>query len=445
MPQQHIAVVGSGIAGLSAAWLLSKSHKVTLFERERRIGGHTNTVNATTADGPVPVDTGFIVFNETNYPNLTALFDHLKVATAPAHMGFAVSLGEGRLEYNGEKLVGMFGQKRNLLRLDHWRLVQDLVRFFHSAERDIVEMPADMTIAEFLDEGGYSQSFVENHILPVSAAIWSTPSRGMLSFPAHTFVKFFANHGLLKIVGRPAWRSVMGGAQEYVSRILADTRMDVRQGVDIKAIRRHTNGVEIVDEQGISQSFDEVVLACHADQALKLLDDASIKERNVLSAFRFSKNRAVLHTDSSFMPKRRHLWCAWNYLRPDVERDDALSVTYWMNRLQPLPTRTDLFVTLNPYKEFAPGTVQYETEYEHPLFDAAAIDAQSSFSRIQGVNRTWFAGAWLGYGFHEDGLQAGLEVAERIGLLERPWKVANARARIAHNWMQGEPAKWAAE
>lgn len=445
MPQHHIAVVGSGIAGLSAAWLLSKSHKVTLFERERRIGGHTNTVNASTADGPVPVDTGFIVFNETNYPNLTALFDHLKVATAPSHMGFAVSLGEGRLEYNGEKLVGMFGQKRNLLRLDHWRLIQDIIRFFNRAEHDILAMPIEMTIAEFLHQGGYSQSFVEDHILPVSAAIWSTPSRGMLEFPAHTFVKFFANHGLLKIIGRPSWRTVMGGSQEYVSRMLAGTRMDARQGVEIKSIRRRANGVEVIDEKGVARIFDEVVLACHADQALGLLEDASIEERNILSAFRFSKNRAVLHTDSAFMPKRRHLWCAWNYLRPEGEREDALSVTYWMNRLQPLPTRTNLFVTLNPYKDFAPGTIQYETEYEHPLFDTAAIAAQTAFSHIQGVNRTWFAGAWLGYGFHEDGLQAGLEVAERIGLRERPWKVADARARVAHNWVQGEPTRWAAE
>lgn len=445
MALQHIAVIGSGIAGLSAAWHLSRTHRVTLIERDDRIGGHTNTVSAATPDGPVPVDTGFIVFNEMNYPNLTALFDRLKVPTAPSHMGFAVSVGEGRLEYNGEKLVGMFGQKRNLLRPEHWRLVQDIVRFFKSAERDITGMPVEMTIAEFLDRGGYSRGFVEDHILPVSAAIWSTPSRGMLDFPAHTFIKFFANHGLLRILGRPSWRTVRGGAQEYVSRLLADTRMEVRAGTRVGAIRRDSWGVEITGTDGHRQRFDEVVLACHADAALEMLDDATDCERELLSRFRFSTNRAVLHTDTGFMPRRRHLWCAWNYLRPEGNAEDALSVSYWMNRLQPLETRTNLFVTLNPYKPVAPETVLYETDYRHPIFDAAAIGAQSQISRIQGINRTWFAGAWLGYGFHEDGLQAGLEVAERIGFNERPWTVENARGRIAHNWSHGEPTRWAAE
>lgn len=444
MPQSSIAVIGSGISGLSAAWLLSRSHNVTLIEKDNRIGGHTNTVTAETPDGPIPVDTGFIVFNEANYPNLTAMFDHLKVATAQSHMGFAVSVGNGRLEYNGEKLVGMFGQKRNLLRLEHWRLVQDIIRFFNRAERDIVSMPAEMTIAEFLEQGGYSKGFIEDHILPVSAAIWSTPSRGILDFPAQTFVKFFSNHGLLKIVGRPLWRTVMGGSQEYVSRILADSRMDVQPGLDIVSVKRTAVGVELTERSGAKRVFDEVVFACHADQALAMLADVSDEERAILSAFRFSTNRAVLHTDNRFMPKRKHLWCAWNYLRPDDDHE-LLSVSYWMNRLQPLPTRTNLFVTLNPYEEFAPGTVQYQTDYEHPIFDSAAIAAQSRMSRIQGTNRTWFAGAWLGYGFHEDGLQAGLEVAERIGMTERPWKVERARDRIAHNWHEGEPTRWAAE
>ncbi|WP_246018234.1 NAD(P)/FAD-dependent oxidoreductase [Pelagibacterium montanilacus] len=445
MAPHSIAVIGSGISGLAAAWHLSKTSRVTLIEREERIGGHTNTVAMDTSQGPVPVDTGFIVFNEANYPNLTAMFDHLKVATAPSHMGFAVSVGEGRLEYNGEKLVGMFGQKRNLLRPEHWRLVQDIVRFFRNAERDILDMPADITVAGFLERCGYSEAFIEDHILPVSAAIWSTPSRGMLDFPAHTFVRFFSNHGLLRILGRPSWRTVMGGAQEYVSRLLADAKMDVRTGVEITAIHRKPSGVEITDSTGQVQRFDEVVLACHADEARRMLADASPDEADLLGRFRFSTNHAVLHSDPAFMPKRRHLWCAWNYLRPAGNDDDALSVSYWMNRLQPLETRQNVFVTLNPYKDFAPGSIHYETDYRHPIFDSASVDAQSRIGRIQGVNRTWFAGAWLSYGFHEDGLQAGLEVAERIGGLDRPWTVERARDRIAHNWIEGESAKWAAE
>jgi predicted NAD/FAD-binding protein len=444
MTALNIAVIGSGIAGLSAAWLLSRSHHVTLFEKTGALGGHSNTVLAPTPQGPVPVDTGFIVYNEKNYPNLTAFFDHLGVETARSFMSFAVSVGEGQMEYSGEYLWGLFGQRRNIIRPRHWQLVADIMRFFRDARQQIALCPHDLTIGQFLNRFGYSQAFIDDHILPISAAIWSTPSRGMLEFPARTFIEFFANHSLLQVTGRPVWRTVKSGSRSYVNALAAQSGMETVLGADIAWVHRGQHGVDLRFRDGSQRHFDQVVFATHADQALSLLAEPSEAEHRVLSAFRYSRNRAVLHSDASFMPRRRHLWSAWNYLRADGD-DEGLSLTYWMNKLQPLPTTQPLFVTLNPHREPDPETHLYETEYEHPLFDAAALAAQHQLWQIQGVNNSWFAGAWMGYGFHEDGLQAGLEVAERIGPLSRPWQVGQQRARIAHNWVQGDRSLWAAQ
>ncbi|KKB85146.1 NADH-ubiquinone oxidoreductase subunit 6 [Devosia limi DSM 17137] len=442
MTSSRIAIVGSGISGLSAAWLLSRNHDVTVFEKNAKLGGHSNTVLAKTGQGSLPVDTGFIVYNEQNYPNLTAMFDHLGVATSPSSMSFAVSVAEGRMEYSGKHLNGLFGQRRNIIRPEHWKLVSDIIRFFREAERQVATCPQDMSIADFLDQFGYSRVFIEDHILPISAAIWSTPSRGMLEFPARTFIEFFANHSLLQVGNRPQWRTVTGGSREYVNRLVGGRAFSTVTSAKIVSVIRRAEGVEILLADGQRQRFDEIIFACHADEALVLLGDPTDEERAILSAFRFSTNRAVLHTDQSFMPRRKHLWSSWNYLRGE-EGESNLSLTYWMNRLQPLPTTTNVFVTLNPHRPFADGAVQYEMDYQHPLFDARAIAAQRDVWQIQGVQRSWFAGAWLGYGFHEDGLQAGLEVAERIGPRQRPWTVQ--RSRIAHNWVEGDRRLWAAE
>jgi predicted NAD/FAD-binding protein len=444
MTAPTIAVIGSGIAGLSAAWLLSKSSAVTVFEKNHRLGGHSNTIEARIGDGKVAVDTGFIVYNEQNYPNLTAFFDHLGVATSPSSMSFAVSIAEGRREYSGKHLNGLFGQRRNIVRPEHWQLVGDILRFFREAERQVATCPDDFSIAQFLDRFGYSRVFIEDHILPISAAIWSTPSRGMLDFPARTFIEFFANHSLLQVGNRPTWRTVRGGSREYVTRIADENRFEAVTGATIHTVVRHSGGVEIFMADGSRRHFDQVVLACHADEALALLADPSDAERNILGAFRFTTNHAVLHTDASFMPRRKHLWSSWNYLR-GAEDHNALSLTYWMNRLQPLATNSNVFVTLNPHRAFAPDSVQYEVDYQHPLFDARAIAAQHDLWQVQGIQKTWFAGAWMGYGFHEDGLQSGLEVAERIGSVQRPWQVSQPRARIAHNWDEVEQVLWAAE
>jgi len=444
MTATNIAVIGSGISGLSAAWLLSKTQNVTVFERNSRLGGHSNTVKATTPEGQIAVDTGFIVYNEQNYPNLTAFFDHLDVPTAASWMSFAVSIGDGQREYSGEYLNGLFGQRRNIIRPQHWRLVSDIMRFFRKAEQQIATCKDDLSIGQFLERFGYSRIFIQDHILPISAAIWSTPSRGMLDFPAKTFIEFFANHSLLQVNNRPTWRTVQGGSQQYVKAIAAQQAFETVLNSDIHSVARHADGVDIAFADGSSRHFDQVIFACHADEALALLADPSDIEQNVLGAFRFTDNHAVLHTDTSFMPRRKHLWSSWNYLRGG-QGEDGLSLTYWMNSLQPLETTTDLFVTLNPHRDFAPGTVQYEVDYQHPLFDARAIAAQKDLWQVQGTQRSWFAGAWMGYGFHEDGLQAGLEVAERIGPMQRPWQVGQQRDRIAHNWVEGDQSLWAAQ
>ena len=439
-----IAVIGSGISGLSAAWLLSQTQDVTVFEQADRLGGHSNSIMARVPEGEVSVDTGFIVYNERNYPNLTAFFKHFDVPTAESWMSFAVSIAEGRREYSGEYLNGLFGQRRNIIRPEHWKLVGDILRFFRAAEKQIAQCPDDLSIAEFLDRFNYSRVFIQDHILPISAAIWSTPSRDMLSFPAKTFIEFFANHSLLQVNNRPLWRTVKGGAREYVRRVAEQSAFKTVLNANIRSVERSETGTTLVFADGSRRAFDQVVFACHADQALALLAEPTEAERNVLGAFRFTRNHATLHTDASFMPRRRHLWSSWNYLRgAEGERD--LSLTYWMNELQPLPTRSNVFVTLNAYRDFAPGTVQYEVDYEHPLFDAKAIAAQRDLWQIQGVQRAWFAGAWMGYGFHEDGLQSGLEIAERIGPQLRPWTVPEARGRIAHNWAEGDSHQWAAE
>ncbi len=444
MTASSIAVIGSGISGLSAAWLLSKTQDVTVFERQGRLGGHANTFLARVPEGEVAVDTGFIVYNEQNYPNLTAFFAHLDVPTAASWMSFAVSIGEGQREYSGEYLNGLFGQRRNIIRPQHWRLVSDIMRFFRRAEQQIASCSDDLSIGQFLERFGYSRVFIQDHILPISAAIWSTPSQGMLDFPARTFIEFFANHSLLQVNNRPLWRTVQGGSQQYVQRLAAQSSFATVLNAGIKSVIRGPQGVELVFADGSRRQFGQVVFACHADEALSLLAEPSEAESRVLGAFRFNGNHAVLHTDSSFMPRRKHLWSSWNYLRA-AKGESALSLTYWMNSLQPLATKTNLFVTLNPHRDFAPGTVQYEVDYAHPLFDAAAIAAQKQLWQIQGAQGSWFAGAWMGYGFHEDGLQAGLEVAERMGPMQRPWQVSQQRDRIAHNWAEGDQSLRAAE
>lgn len=431
MTFRHISVIGSGISGLSAAWLLSQEHRVTLFEAEARPGGHSNTVDVDIDGTAVAVDTGFIVYNPPAYPNLTALFDHLKVPTAPATMGFSVSMGDGTYEYAGTNLAQLVGHARNLFDAGHWKLIRDIPRFFKTTLAKLPSLGEDVTIGQFLAAEGYSDYFIERHLLPMAGAIWSAAAADMRDYPAHAFLRFFDNHGLLQITNRPLWRTVRGGAREYVSRLIAAGRFDIRLNAPVRGIRRTAGGVSLRIGDEAEQVFSDVVIATHADQALAMLADASPDERRLLGGFRYSRNRAILHRDETLMPKRRRLWSSWNFLAAlPPNRASASSVTYWMNALQPLNTKESLFLSINPLREPAASKVLGEFDYAHPVFDFAAMAAQRRIWQIQGMNRTWFCGAHFGSGFHEDGLQAGLAVAEQLAGVIRPWSVPNASGRV---------------
>jgi predicted NAD/FAD-binding protein len=433
--QQHtrrpleIAVIGSGISGMSAAWLLSQSHQVTVYEAEDRLGGHSHTVDA----GPTPVDMGFIVYNEVNYPNLTALFGHLGVPTRRSEMTFAVSLDDGALEYGANTLPSLFAQPSNLVSGRFWSMLRDIRRFYRHAPTHACALGQEMTtLGDYLGAHGYGPAFQEDHLLPQAAAIWSASCQAIRDYPAETFIRFCENHGLLKVFGRPVWRTVAGGSRQYVARLTARYAHRVRRGSPVRRVQRSGAGVMVTDSEGRSARYDQVVIAAHADQALGMLAAPTAAERRLLGAFRYSKNHAVLHTDKKLMPRRKGVWSGWNYIgrraREGSERE--LCVTYWMNRLQGLRDPRQLFVTLNPVRTPAPGSIIRSEIYEHPLFDAAAIEAQRRLWSLQGEGGVWFCGAYFGAGFHEDGLQAGLAVAEALGGVRRPWSVEGESARI---------------
>ncbi len=419
-----IAVIGAGIAGLGAAWLLSRQHDVVLLEQEHYLGGHSNTVDVPSPTGPTPVDTGFIVYNTASYPNLIALFQCLDVPTAATDMSFSVSLNDGGYEYNGNGLKGLFGQRSNLFSRRHWRLTADVVRFFREASAiDLATLPDEMTLGTWLEDRSYSNAFVDDHIMPMGAAIWSTPACEMLDFPAAAFIRFFANHGLLQVSNRPEWRTVRGGSREYVRRLMGNFRGRTVIGDGVASVRRKPGGVEIKTCSGSCEAFEACLVASHADQALAMLADPSDREHDLLGAFRYARNEAVLHSDARLMPRRRRLWTSWNYM--GSEADGALiAVTYWMNQLQPLGTMPDVFLTLNPNKPIDEDSVQRRFVYHHPMFDARALKAQRELWDVQGQDRIWYAGSYFGYGFHEDALQAGLAAAEAMGGVRRPWTVA---------------------
>lgn len=430
-PTRHIAVIGSGIAGLSAAWLLSQQHRVTLIEADDRPGGHSNTVTVSANGRDIPVDTGFIVYNERNYPNLNALFAHLGVETLRTTMSFSASLDGGRLEYSSEGLRGLLGQKSNTFNLRFWAMLRDIGRFYVEAPR-LADKPqaALMTLGDYLDSNGYSAAFVEDHLLPMGAAIWSTTAKQMRDYPLVAFVRFFIHHGLLDLVDRPKWRTVKDGSQRYVAQMLKaiDT---VRLGAGAAQVLRDADGATVIDTKGHRQRFDGVVIAAHADQALRLLGDPDEHEHNLLGAFRYTDNEAVLHSDASLMPRRKAVWSAWNYIGESTDIGDRpLCVTYWMNQLQSLDPAVPLFVTLNPTRPIAAEALHRSISYTHPLFDRKAVEAQQHLWRLRGTRQTAFAGSYFGHGFHEDALQSGLAAAESFGV-RRPWSVAGESNRIA--------------
>ncbi len=424
----RVAVVGAGISGLSAAWLLSRRFDVTLFEAASYLGGHTNTVDVTLDGVTAPVDTGFLVFNDRTYPNLLALFQLLGVRTASSEMSFSVRVEDERLEWSGNSLAGVFAQKRNLVKPEFWSMLKDIVRFNREATQLLGGARRELgSLGDVLERGRYGRSFRNWYLLPMSGAIWSCPTRQMLDYPAETFLRFCHNHGLLQLSGRPLWRTVAGGGREYVKK-LAASLTDVRYGCPVEAVsRRSDGGVSVRLREGRTESFAHVVFACHSDQTLAMLDDATPAEQNVLSRIKYQSNRVVLHTDAALLPRNRETWSAWNYVATGDRSALPVSVSYLVNKLQPLPFKQPIIVSLNPLQEPRLEYTIRQFEYAHPIFDGPAIEAQRDLEAIQGKRHTWYCGAWTGYGFHEDGLNSALAVANALGV-HAPWQTAELAA-----------------
>jgi predicted NAD/FAD-binding protein len=434
--RQRVAVIGSGIAGLSAAHHLNNHVDLSLFEAGSYFGGHTHTVDVTlpSPQGTVThgVDTGFLVYNQRTYPGLIGLFESLNIRTAASDMSFSVQAhwdDTGKvLEWNGANLNSVFAQRSNLLRPRFWGLLKDIMRFNQlatdlakSAQADALAQP----LQHFLDEHRFGTAFRQGYLLPMLGCIWSCPTTQMLQFPVATMVHFCDNHGLLQVNNRPPWFTVAGGAKHYVQAITQPIS-DKRLNTPVLGIARDDQGVQVRTAVGVER-FDQVVLATHADQSLALLERPSTDEKALLGAIRFQANRAVLHTDTRVMPKRRLAWAAWNYQRTQLISESArVCLHYWLNRLQPLPFKQDVIVSLNPATPIDPATILGSYDYDHPVFDLPAIAAQSELPRLQGQQRTWYAGAWMRYGFHEDGYQAGLAAAQ--GLLAQQTHMQEALA-----------------
>jgi len=418
----RIAIIGSGISGLTAAWALAPNHAVTLFEAQHRLGGHTNTVDVTLEGKTFPVDTGFLVFNERTYPNLIALFRTLGVDSHESSMTFSVQANQGALEWCGTDLNTLFAQRKNLINFKFLAMLLDILRCNRElTAAHLAGTLGDEKLEDWLNQRGFGKSMREWYLIPMTAAIWSTPPSRALDYPVATFARFCHNHGLLSVYNRPRWRTVIGGGREYV-KLIASKISDIRLNTPIISLRRSNGLVWITTQQGAEESFDQVVLACHSDQQLALLSDASSAEQSVLSRVHYQPNLAVLHTDARFLPKKRAAWAAWNYHVGDTGTDQS-SVTYWLNALQNLPTTTPVLVTLNPLQMPAENKIIAQFKYDHPLFDGPAIAAQREIDSIQGKNQVWFAGAWTRYGFHEDGVMSGLAVAKGLGI-DPPWSTS---------------------
>jgi uncharacterized protein len=422
MTKKKIAVIGSGISGLSAAWLMSRAHDVCLFEADNRFGGHAHTEPI----GKVDIDVGFIVFNEKTYPNFVQLLNYLDVESYETEMGFSVSLDQGRNEYSGGSLAQLLGSPASALSVSHWAMLRDIARFYRTAVALSAQIDDAMSLRDFLRYHRFGKPFIERHLVPMASAIWSSHPQHMLDYPAKAFIRFFENHQLLRFGARDKWRSVRGGSRRYVERILA-TGIKHHGGDAVASVARNPNGIQLRCTSGYEAHFDHLVMATHADQALELLQHPTAQERALLAPFRYSDNSVTVHRDASLMPRARRHWSSWNYIGASHGK---CSVSYWMNQLQDLNTDTDYFVSLNAVRPPDAALTDLSFACRHPIFNTATLYAQKQLWQLQGQNNTWFCGAYFGAGFHEDGLQAGLAVAEQLGGLKRPWTVQNPSARI---------------
>ncbi|MAI07092.1 MAG: NAD/FAD-binding protein [Alphaproteobacteria bacterium TMED87] len=436
--KKEIAVIGSGISGLSAAWLLAKKHKVTIFEKNDKFGGHSNTINIPMGklgkNPEINVDTGFIVYNELNYPNLTAFFKHLDIKTEPSNMSFSASMDNGEFEYSGSGIRGLLAQKKNILNPRFWKMVYGIIRFYKSCPKEMDNKEiGSISLGEYLKANKYNKSFIKDHIYPVAGSIWSATNSEIEKFPIKSFINFFYNHGLLElnIKKRPKWRTVTNGSQAYVKKIIANFPGNLEIKNAVKTVIRNSNGIIINSENGKENKFDHAVIATHPNEALKILHKPNENEINILNKIRYENSHAFLHTDHRAMPKNKSAWSSWNYKSSKNKHfDNKVSLTYWMNKLQNIDYNYPLFVSLNPEEAPKNDSIIKEFNYDHPIFDFNAIKAQKELLSIQGKGGVWYCGAYFGYGFHEDGIQSGLYVAESLGGSKRPWTVKNESGRI---------------
>ncbi|MFG0331304.1 MAG: NAD(P)/FAD-dependent oxidoreductase [Phycisphaerales bacterium] len=413
-----VAIIGSGVSGLVCAHLLHRDHDITVFEADARVGGHANTVTATHNGRDTPVDTGFIVYNERNYPNLTRLFRRIEVPTQPAPMSFSVRCDASNMEYGGSSIRALYAQRRNLIRPRFHRMLADILRFNRRAPGDLANgaIPAQATLGEYLERERYGALFVEKYLLPMGSAIWSAPLASMRDFPLRFFVRFFDNHGMLQVRDRPQWRTVVGGSREYVARLTRPFRSQIETSTPVLRVRRYNEFIEAILPGGERRRFDEVVFATHSDQALRILDrDATRAERDILGAIPYQANETVLHSDAGLLPRRRRAWSSWNY---HLSQNDPgrVAVSYNMSILQSLEGERPLSVTLNRTDAIDPRLVHERLNYSHPQFTEAGLEAQRRHAEVSGRNRTHYCGAYWGNGFHEDGVVSALRVGARFGV-----------------------------
>ena len=416
-----IAIIGSGISGLSSALLLSQKHNITLFESNNRFGGHANTVEIMHKENVIPVDTGFIVYNKLNYPNLVSFFDFLKVETIVSDMSFAVSARDGQLEYSGS-MKGIFAQKKNFFNLKFYRMLKDIIIFFIFGYKYAFQFKENESLGEYVKRCNFSKEFINDHLIPMSSAIWSCPEKEILNFPAKTLLTFFKNHQLINFIFRPKWRTVKGGSKQYVNKVIEKLSSDAKNRLilnsKIKSVYCKNDKIEINFEES-TEIFDKVIMATHPDQTIKLIKNLDEQSTDILRKFKYQKNIVYLHSDSSLMPKNKKTWSSWNYISSKSEEKSSL--TYWMNLLQKINNSLNVFVSLNPYITPIKSLTYKKIIYEHPIFNTQTNEAQKKMTEIQGKNNIFYAGAWLRYGFHEDGIMSAVNISSLLNI-KIPWK-----------------------
>ena len=412
-----IGVIGSGVSGLVSALTLQERFEVSLFEKNSKLGGHSNTVTIEQEDKKYSVETGFIVLNDKNYPIFTSLLKHLNIGVNNSSMSFSVSVDKGQFEYSSS-YIGLLGQTKNIIDPKYWGMLRDINYFYTNALKDVKDCPDNETLGQFLKRFNYSNKFIDYHLVPMTASIWSCPTKSILNFPIKSLLVFFENHKLLNIYNRPKWSTVNKGSREYVKKIQSLLKGKIYTNAKVNKISKSKEGIRVHYQDGI-KTFDKVILACHADQSSEILIENFSEEANLLKDFKYQKNTSILHSDINFMPKRKSVWSSWNYIT-ETGNSGNLSITYWMNELQGINSSKPILLSLNPKTLPNPDLIYGQYSYSHPILDNNAINIQKKLSSIQGKNNLWFCGAWTGFGFHEDGVKSAVEIANSHNI-DLPW------------------------